>query len=140
MSKAATQLAKTYEKNSYESFNFKVNNFTDSELEILEVLTARFSRLSDIISQKVLRNISEIELEAYGSQIDLLNRAEKKLLIKSKDIFEDIRFIRNKVVHEYEDDQSSLYELFEKVIKYTPELIEASKNIERYTKQYCDET
>jgi len=51
------------------------------ELTEFEALTARFSRLSDILIQKVFRAIDDFELIAPGSISDRINQSEKRGLI-----------------------------------------------------------
>ena len=84
----------------------KVNmteGLTDNEMESLEALTSRFSRLSDILIQKVFRAIDIFDLDDEGTVRDRINRAEKKGYIDSADVFIDIRILRNEISHEYKN-------------------------------------
>jgi len=112
----------------------KINNsFTDSEFQKLDVLTSRFSRLSDIIAQKVLRSIDKINLEDTGTVRDRLNRAEKNELILSSDEFAEIRKLRNDIIHEYIPDEMN--EIFKKVIEYSPLLDDSVSRIFKYCRE-----
>jgi hypothetical protein len=57
-------------------------NYSDDEFDDMETLASRFARVSDIIFQKLFRNIDQVELEDKGSFIDAVNRAHKRELIK----------------------------------------------------------
>lgn len=112
----------------------KINNsFTDSEFQKLDVLTSRFSRLSDIIMQKILRSIDKINLEDIGTMRDRLNRAEKNELISSSDEFAEIRKLRNDIIHEYIPEEMN--EIFKKVIEYSPLLDDSVSRIFKYCRE-----
>lgn len=100
------------------------------ELDKFEALTSRFARTSDILIQKVFRLIDIIELEIPGTVIDRINRAEKRELISSAEVFKDIRRLRNDIAHEY--IPSAIEEIFKRVLKLTPYLIESVENIKEY--------
>ena len=107
---------------------------SDEEMESLEALTSRFSRLSDIIIQKVFRTIDILDLEDEGTVRDRINRAEKKGIIKSADDFIDIRILRNEIAHEYKAE--TIYAIFSKVSKLSPVLLESVNTIMTYSKKY----
>jgi hypothetical protein len=48
------------------------------ELERLESLTSRFARLADLLVQRVLRLIDDLELSPRDSVLDRIQRAEKR--------------------------------------------------------------
>ncbi|MDD3841035.1 MAG: hypothetical protein PHP06_10835 [Clostridia bacterium] len=107
--------------------------YTFEELDRFEALTSRFARASDIIIQKIFRLIDILELEKPGSVIDRINRAEKRGLIDSAEVFKDIRRLRNDIAHEY--IPSAIENMFEKVLELTPELIDSVKRIQDYCKK-----
>jgi len=108
-------------------------SFTDGEFQKLDVLTSRFSRLSDIIMQKVLRSIDTINLEDTGTMRDRLNRAEKNELISSAEEFAEIRKLRNDIAHEYIPDEMNA--IFKKVIEYSPLLDNSVTRVFKYCKE-----
>ncbi len=60
-----------------------------------------------------------------------INRAEKKGLIPNAEIFVKIRILRNDIAHEYMPE--AIQQIFQRVMKWTPELLKCVDNI----KQYC---
>ena len=104
------------------------------ELESFEALTSRFARLSDIIIQKVFRLLDILDLEDEGSTRDRINRAEKRGVIHSADTFIDIRILRSEIAHEYKSE--TIYEMFEKVLEYTPILLESVDMMKSYAQKY----
>ncbi len=104
-----------------------------NELMHFEGLTARFSRLSDILIQKVLRTIVNLELDNYESTRDLLNLSEKKNIINDAHKLAETRIIRNKIVHEY--ILENFEKIFDDVLNLTPVLIADTKLILKYCKE-----
>ena len=100
------------------------------ELDKYEALTSRFARVSDMLIQKMFRLIDVLELEKPGSIIDRINRAEKRDLIYSGDIFKEIRYLRNEIAHEY--IPAAIEEIFKKVLRLTPYIIDSVKRIQRW--------
>jgi len=103
------------------------------ELESFEALTSRFARLSDIVIQKVLRLLDFIDLEDTGTVRDRINRAEKKGVILSADNFAEIRILRNEIAHEYRSETA--HAIFEKVLTYSPTLLESVDTITDYSQK-----
>jgi uncharacterized protein YutE (UPF0331/DUF86 family) len=106
--------------------------YAEEEFDAFETLTGRFSRSSDMLIQKIFRGIDKIEFEKEGTLLDVLNRSEKKGLIKSVDEIREIREMRNDISHEYAPDD--LQELFKGVLEYTEVIFEIVDRV----KQYCE--
>lgn len=105
--------------------------YQPEELESFESFNGRFARLSDILIQKIFRLVDELDLDTQGTIRDRINRAEKKGLIVSSDVFIEIRMVRNDIAHEYLPE--AIHDIFGKVLSLTPHLLEG---VER-TKAYC---
>ena len=102
------------------------------ELIEFEALTARFSRLSDILIQKVFRAIDDFELISPGSIRDRINQGEKRGLIAEAEYLVKIRILRNEITHEYLPD--ALRDLFGEVLKYSGILLECCKKTVDYSR------
>lgn len=109
-------------------------SYEPEELESFESFTGRFARLSDILIQKVFRLLDELELEAQGSIRDRINRAEKKELVASGDIFVEIRMIRNEIAHEYLPE--AIQEIFVKVLSLAPHLLDSVERTMAYSRKF----
>lgn len=107
------------------------DKYEPEELESFESFTGRFARLSDILIQKIFRLVDELDLDSQGTIRDRINRAEKKELIASSDVFVEIRMVRNDIAHEYLPE--AIHDLFKKVLSLTPHLLDG---VER-TRTYC---
>lgn len=108
--------------------------YEPEELESFESFTGRFARLSDILIQKIFRLLDELDLDSQGTVRDRINRAEKKELIESSDIFVEIRIIRNDIAHEYLPE--AIQDIFKKVLELTPHLLKSVELTLIYCKKY----
>ncbi len=110
-----------------------VQQLENNAEERFETLTARFSRMSDILVQKVFRMVDELDLESPGTVRDRINRAEKKGLIDSARDFVVIRQLRNAIAHEYKEEE--LLAIHKEVLRLTPLLLTVPARVEDYLKQ-----
>lgn len=110
------------------------DSYEPEELESFESFTGRFARLSDILIQKIFRLVDELDLDTQGTIRDRINRAEKKELIISSDVFIEIRVVRNDIAHEYLPE--AIRDIFGKVLSLTPHLLEGVERTKMYCKKY----
>ncbi len=95
-------------------------NYSFEEMESLDSLTSKYSRTSDLFTQKVLRTIWMLLHEPFIPFIDFLNQAEKMGIIVSADQILEIRDLRNQITHEY---------LPEALTKLIPEVLESCSRL-----------
>jgi len=111
---------------------YKKNDYSFEDLESFDSLTSKFSRASDIFTQKVIRTIWILLHEPFIPFIDMLNQAEKMNIIFSADQLLEIRDLRNQITHEY---------LPEAITELVPEVLEnfifLEKNINK-TNQFIN--
>lgn len=108
--------------------------YTLDELDRFEALTSRFARLSDLLTQKVLRLIDEVDLESPGTVRDRINRAEKKGAVESAVDVVSCRVLCNEIAHEYRPD--AVRDIFERVLALTPQLLVNVTATLRYGERY----
>ncbi|BAF73019.1 hypothetical protein [Sulfurovum sp. NBC37-1] len=104
------------------------------EFDSYENLCSRFGRMIDFLVRKMFRAIDAVEFENQGTLIDTVNNAHKRGLFENIETIREIKDLRNAIAHEYIDDY--LQELFEDIMKLTPDLIELAKITLKYTEQY----
>ena len=109
------------------------SEFSFEELESIDSLTSKFSRTSDIYLQKVLRSIWMLLREDTVPLIDLLNRAEKLMIIASAEELLQMRDIRNQIAHEYLPE--AVPELAKEVVVMTTLLQKNIEQTERFLRQ-----
>lgn len=108
-------------------------SWTYEELERLESLSSRFARLSDLLTQKIMRLIDELELTPEGTVLDRIQRAEKRGWIESASDLVQIRELRNLIAHEYAADR--MPEIYQAVSALTPSLLTIVPKVQSYAKQ-----
>lgn len=109
-------------------------SYEPEELESFESFTGRFARLSDILILKIFRLVDELDLDTQGTIRDRINRAEKKELIVSSDVFVEIRMVRNDIAHEYLPE--AIHDIFGKVLLLTPHLLGGVERTIAYCAKY----
>jgi len=84
----------------------KFTNLNENEIEHIDQLMFRFSKLQDVIGEKLFRNImtSISEDSRALTFIDILNRLEALGLLW-KDDWLNLRKIRNLISHEYPEEK-----------------------------------
>ena len=106
------------------------DEYTYEELDKFESLTSRFARISDILTQKIMKSIFILLREDVNTFIDRINLAEKLEMIDSAEELKAIRDLRNEIAHEYCVDDIS--EIFENVLKYSGVLLRTIEKVKKY--------
>jgi len=94
--------------------------------ERLDAFVARFGRLQDTVGDKLLPALLTALAEKTGPAIDNLDKAEKFGLIKSADVWMEMRRLRNQMVHEYIEDLAVLTSALRAGHEFVPELLAAA--------------
>lgn len=85
----------------------KYQQLTDDEIEHVDQFLFRFAKLQDAIGEKLfvlmLEFLKEENVKAKPF-VDTLNRLEQLGLLDDKNIWLELRKIRNNIAHQYEDE------------------------------------
>ena len=98
--------------------------------ESLDSLSSKFSRLSDIYTQKVLKTIIFLLREDARNFLDRMNLSEKLSIIPSAKEMIAIRDLRNIIAHEYLSE--NLLEIYREIIRLSDNLLKAILQTENY--------
>lgn len=82
-------------------------NAQPEQAESMEAYVSRFGRLQDTIADKLLPRFLQALAERPGSQIEVLNRAERLGVLDDVTRWLESRQLRNKLIHEYMTDAAS---------------------------------
>ena len=96
----------------------------------MEAYTARFARLLDIYTQKILKTIDILEGYGAGSLRDILNRSAKSGIISSEIDLLNWRILRNEIAHDYIPSEQR--RIFFEVKQISSHLIHSIKISENY--------
>ena len=91
--------------------------------ESFDALTSKFSRVSDIFTQKVLKSFLILLREEAPTFLDRMNLCEKLGVIPSADDLIAIRDLRNLIAHEYLTE--NLQEVYLESIRLSQLLLQA---------------
>jgi hypothetical protein len=91
--------------------------------ESFDALTSKFSRVSDIFTQKVLKSFLILLREDAPTFLDRMNLCEKLGVIPSANDLITIRDLRNLIAHEYLTE--NLLEVYKESIKLSLKLLQA---------------
>lgn len=99
-------------------------------LEHMEAYTARFARLMDIYTQKILKLADRLDGYGAGTLRDVLNRCARSGMIEDADKLMQLRIFRNEIAHDYLP--TSQRTIFFEVRIITPDLFAAIAATEQY--------
>jgi len=98
------------------------DEYSFEEQESFDSLTSKFSRASDLFTQKVIRTTWLLLHESFVPFIDMINICVKMNMLHSTDEMIGIKDMRNQIAHEYIPD--ALMELVPEVTEMTQQLVE----------------
>lgn len=127
LDKAAAYLATSIDRSSGLAGR---SDLSAEELERLESMASRFARLSDLLTQRVMRLMDDLELTPEGSMLDRIQRAEKRGWVQSAQDLVRIRELRNLVAHEYAADRMA--ELYTGISRLAPLLLAVVPKVRSY--------
>ncbi len=105
-------------------------DLSPDELERLESMASRFARLSDLLTQRVMRLLDDLELTPDGSLLDRIQRAEKRGWVHSAADLVRIRELRNLVAHEYAAERMG--EIYAAIARLAPQLLDVVPKVRIY--------
>jgi ABC-type dipeptide/oligopeptide/nickel transport system ATPase component len=127
LERAFHYLDKTYQKCTRLT---PADSLTDEALDLIEILTSRFARVTDLLMQKIFRSLDKVEFETEGTLLDILNRAHKRNFFDSIEDMRALKDLRNEIAHEYASENISV--IFQEVMTYIPLLFKIKNNIQNY--------
>jgi len=108
---------------------------TPEGIDRLESFGAKFSRLQDTLSDRLLPLFLRVAGELPGTAVENVNRAERLGIIRDTQEWLGARGLRNRLVHEYIDDLDALAASLDIARRFTTVLIEAAHAFRSYAEQ-----
>lgn len=113
----------------------RMKNLTIDDLDKLDAFRVRFCDLQDALGSKVFRSIIKLEEEETETQLDVINKIEKRHIIPSFESWKKIREIRNLFSHDYPESDEQRSESINTAYENTMILIETLDNINAYVQR-----
>lgn len=111
-----------------------LEDLENEELGFLEIITSRFAKLQDTISQKVFPMMLGIlgEDDPTYTFLDRLNKLVKLEIIDSVDFWKALRKTRNSIAHEYPDDLATTANQINACVEKSEVLLAFFKKLKQY--------
>jgi hypothetical protein len=100
--------------------------------ERLEAFVSRFGRMQDTIADKLLPRWLLALAEKPGSQIEVLNRAERLGVVQSTEEWLAARKLRKRLVHEYSESATAFAADLELALRYTEMLMDTDERVRSF--------
>ncbi len=104
--------------------------------ERVDAFVARFGRLQDNLGDKLIPELLRQMLETPKAAIDNLNKMEKLGLLSSMLDWIEARNLRNRLVHEYVDDNQEFAEAINRAIELVSLLIDTYDRVSGYANEH----
>jgi len=103
-------------------------------------MTARFSRLQDLMGNRLFKSLTLLEAEPQHRFLDVLNLMEKRGIIISSQQWIELRNMRNEISHGYIEDMAQLAEVLTGIFDCAHELIQSFQALKIYANQLLNIT
>lgn len=109
----------------------KVKHLTKEEFILVDFLINRFCRLQDFMGSNLI-NAVLIQINEFAddlTMIDKMNKLEKFHLIKDARLWQEMRKLRNHLIHEYPDHPELITKFLNQAYPLSFELLEVLNNL-----------
>jgi uncharacterized secreted protein with C-terminal beta-propeller domain len=103
-------------------------------IKLVDAFVFRFMKLQDFIGEKLFKVflIKTGDFKDNMSLVDILDKLEKLEIIDSTEKWMKVRKLRNKIAHEYPDEQEQVIEDIKEALKKVDYLAQIYKNIQSF--------
>ncbi len=117
------------------TYEIDISIYEDKEkIKTIDAFIFRFIKLQDFMGDKLFKDLLK-EIGEYKDNmalIDVLDKLEKFGIISGADKWLDFRFIRNKLTHEYPDNEEDVIAGIKLALLYFVEIKKILQNIFQY--------
>lgn len=114
----------------------KMGKLSNEELDRLDAFRVRFCDLQDSLGAKTFRSLLKLEEEESESQLDVINKIDKRKIITSFEDWKKLREIRNLFSHDYPDSDEQRAEALNVAYHHTMPLIKTLDNTKSYVEKH----
>lgn len=113
----------------------KMGKLTVDDLDKLDAFRVRFCDLQDSLGSKTFRSLLKLEEEEAKTQLDIINKMEKRSIIPSFDEWHKLREIRNLFSHDYPDSEDQRADSLNIAFQNSLKLIDTLNNVKAYVEK-----
>ncbi len=106
------------------------------EMDKLDAFRVRFCDLQDSLGAKIFRTLLKLEEESFESQLDIINKMDKRKIIASFADWKSLRDVRNLFSHDYPDSDEQRAESLNIAFNNTMRLIDTLDNVKDYVETH----
>ncbi|MCE5293756.1 MAG: hypothetical protein LLF94_03985 [Chlamydiales bacterium] len=110
------------------------------DLDKLDAFRVRYCDVQDSLDNKTFRSILMLEEENVGSNLDILNKMEKREILRSFEEWKELREIRNLFSHDYPETEEEKAEILNLAYTHTLQLVVTLDRVIEYMKKKLDFT
>ncbi len=107
-------------------------SLNEDDLDKLDAFRVRYCDLQDSLGNKTFRSILMLEEELPGSNLDMLNKMEKRGIIKTFEAWKLLRYVRNLFSHDYPETDEQKAETLNIAYSNTLSLLKVVDNVIKY--------
>ncbi len=111
-----------------------LNSLTPDDLDKLDAFRVRYCDVQDSLGNKTFRSILMLEEEELGSNLDILNKMEKREILHSFEEWKELREIRNLFSHDYPETDEEKVEILNLAYAHTLQLVVTLDKVIEYMK------
>ena len=109
-----------------------ITTLNADNLDKLDAFRVRYCDLQDNLGNKVFRTLLNLEEEQPGSNLDILNKMEKRGILNSFLDWKELREVRNLFAHDYPETDEEKADVLNVAFWHIPKLIKTVNNIITY--------
>ena len=109
-----------------------LTSLNEDDLDKLDAFRVRYCDLQDSLGNKTFRSILMLEEEIPGSNLDMLNKMEKRGIIKTFEAWKLLRYVRNLFSYDYPETDDQKAETLNIAYSNTLSLLKVADNVIKY--------
>lgn len=114
----------------------KMEKLSFEEMDKLDAFRVRFCDLQDSLGSKTFRSLLKLEEEEGETQLDIINKMDKRQIITSFDKWKKLREVRNLFSHDYPDSEEQRAEALNVAYDNALQLVDNLDNVKAYVEKH----
>ena len=114
--------------------------FSLEQIQVVDQFVFRFSKVQDAMGERLFKAVLELLDEEVKTRpfLDILNRLEQLGALESREQWMELRIMRNRFAHEYDNDALSMSEALNTAYSHAASLMDIFERMRGYVGKYLD--